>query len=286
MQLTIHNFFNTLFDEGQALCFAKHAKGTKVYPVSSFLSTNWANYFTINALHPSEDLNPSEEYHSADKARRADHNVVCYRNFLVEMDFCSLEEQELRIADSKMPYTTSVYSGGKSIHWIISLETPVDTAEQYRSLSERIYKALGGKLVVDTSCKNPSRLSRFPGAFRDGTEQTLIEVNSRVANEDLEQWLTGKLGQESHKSVQTPVTSTKPTNYIHTGILTGYTLHFMLMGAEKGQRNNSLFKAACDFANCGYTKEDAIRQLGRNSGLEDDEIVRTVKSAYNRVYLK
>lgn len=281
METNLHTFFNTLFDPGQALCLAKHSKGTKVYDLSAVFDIKWANFFTINALHPTMDLNPTEEYHSADKPRRADHNVVCYRNILVEMDSVALDKQEEFIEKIGMPYSTSVYSGGKSIHYIISLVTPV-TADELRTLSDRVYNALGGRTVVDTSCKNPSRLSRFPDADRDGVKQDLLEVKGRVENDTLIQWLNSKLGPEVKKS-QFNKSSYKGDFKAGTGTLNGFTLHLLMFGAEEGQRNSQLFKAACDFAKCGYEREDAIQRLGRKLDLPQDEIVRTVKSAYRKV---
>lgn len=280
METNLHTFFNTLFDQGQATCLAKHAKGIKVYDLSAAFDVKWANFFTINALHPTMDLNPTEEYHSADKPRRADHNVVCHRNILVEMDSIALDKQEEFIEQIGMPFSTAVYSGGKSIHYIISLVTPV-SAEELRTLSERVYKALGGKTVVDTSCKNPSRLSRFPDADRDGVTQDLMEVRGRIENDTLTTWLTSKLGQEVKKS---PVNKTYKGDYkAGNGILNGYTLHLLMFGAEEGGRNQALFRAACDFAKCGYEREDAIQRLGRKLDLAEEEIVRTVKSAYRKV---
>lgn len=274
-------FFNVLFDEGQHTCFAKHSKGTTVYNVNNYNNISWANYFTINALHPILDLNPSEEYHSADKPRRADHNVVCFRNILIEMDGISVDEQKKLVQESGLPYSTAVFSGGKSVHYIISLENPVSSSDELKNLSERVYRALGGKKVVDVSCKNPSRLSRFPDADRDGVKQDLLEVKERVSNQVLIEWIESKIGPDI-KIEKSVYTSNK--NYSSgNGTLSGYTLHFMMFGAEEGSRNSTLFKAACDFANCGYDREDAINKLGRKADLPYDEIVRTVKSAYNKV---
>lgn len=63
-------------------------------------------------------------------------------------------------------------------------------------------------------------------------------------------------------------------DYIENGHLIG-----------EGDRNNSLFKAACDLCGNHYTQSDAEKLLlpvARGSGLEDKEIRRTIDSAYSQ----
>ena len=123
--MTISDFFYTLFDENEATCFSSSQTGTKVFDIDTKheYASKWAVLFCINPLHPTQDLNPTEEYHSADKPRRCDKNVVAYRNILIEMDSIPVEDQAEFIEKTGLPYTTSVFSGGKSIHYIISLKT-------------------------------------------------------------------------------------------------------------------------------------------------------------------
>ena len=177
--MTNSDFFYTLFNEGEYTSFARHQRGTKVYDIDNTHESvaSWVVFFCINPLHGTKDLNPIEEYHTEDKPRRADANVVVYRNILIEMDSIPVEDQAEFIEKTGLPYTTSVFSGGKSIHYIISLETPIESEKAYRKLVERIHKALGGKSVVDVACKNPSRFSRFPNAQRpdkDNAVQTQL----------------------------------------------------------------------------------------------------------------
>jgi len=102
-------FVDLLFDPGQKTCFSKDAKGTMVRePKGQDL------FFCINALNPEEDTCPTEKYHRAGRPRRADGNVVCYRNFLVEIDTMPVEQQ-MHYVKNRLPFTTAVYSGGKSL---------------------------------------------------------------------------------------------------------------------------------------------------------------------------
>lgn len=166
-------FLNVLFDAEQKTCFTPLPTGTKVKTEPSPYDV----FFSINALHPTKDLNPEREYHNENSPRRADHNVICYRNFLIELDGLPLEQQ-IDYVKSKVPVTSIVYSGGKSYHFIISLEEPVDS-EQYRKIAAQLHTLIP---LADKSCKNPSRLSRLPDVLRKetGNMQTLVELGTRV----------------------------------------------------------------------------------------------------------
>lgn len=179
LDLNTHAFLNLLFDEGQVSCFTENPHGYKVShsPRSDDL------FFCINALHPSKDLNPTKEWHDEHKPRRADVNVVCYRNFLIEIDNMPLEEQ-IQYVTSKVPVSTIVYSGGRSYHFIISLETPLASATEYAEVARRLCKLFP---EADRTMKNPSRLSRLPSRIRPETnkKQELHHLGKRVPNKQL-----------------------------------------------------------------------------------------------------
>ena len=281
MEYSNQDVWSVLFDPNEYTCYSPaHAKGTQVYPVGQ--SPDGFNFFCINPLNPSNDLNPTESYHAAHKPRRADHNVVKYRNFLIECDKISLEEQTDLIRNvKKLPYATAIYSGGKSIHFIISLDKPVATREEYDDLARRIVKAIGGKDVVDVANKNPSRLSRCPNVFREdkGRMQSLIEVKQRISLEALEQWL---VSNGCPKAVKTPYTVVYTDKMQQSSHLSGYTMNLLMDGAQPGERNQSVFKAACDFAKCGYDLDIAMSQIGRAVDLPERELMQTVKNAYKK----
>lgn len=63
------------------------------------------------------------------------------------------------------------------------------------------------------------------------------------------------------------------------------TRDFLQWGAPQGQRNDHLFKAACDMAGNGISEQDAIRELAgaaKRNGLSDSEIRETIRSAYKK----
>jgi hypothetical protein len=176
----ITDFLKLLFGNGDwQTCFAPDAKGTEVFafPDSEDL------FFSINELDAHRDHNPTESYHRMEKPRRADHNVVCFRNFLLELDDMPLDRQ-VQYMNERLPWTSAVYSGGKSVHFIISLEEPLASEADYREVAERLHMLAP---AADPACKNPSRLSRLPGRIRrdTGKEQALLQMWGRVPNADL-----------------------------------------------------------------------------------------------------
>lgn len=168
-------FLNTLFDEGEFSCFTESAHG---YRVSSGPRKEDL-FFCINPLHPTQDFNPTKDWHSTNLPRRADHNVTAYRNLLIELDNVPLDQQIDYVRD-KVPVSTIVYSGGKSYHFIVSLVEPLADIKTYKQTWNRIHQLLP---EIDRSCKNPSRLSRLPNRVRPETnkEQKLMYVGERIS---------------------------------------------------------------------------------------------------------
>ena len=191
--LTLDNFYNLLFDEEDYICFGETLKSTKV-DHHRFPYGRTRRWFTVNALDSKEDRKPTETYHNKNKPRRADCNVVKYRNIMIEMDSCSIPEQKVHIRESGMPYSTCVYSGGKSLHFIISLETPLETEEEYRCWWKAIFKIMSNRGAgLDKSTVNPSSFSRCPNSYREDKAQIqhLLKVNTRVKNDDMLAWFKG-----------------------------------------------------------------------------------------------
>lgn len=171
-------FLNTIFHPEAATCFTAKPHGTDVRP-----PLEGDLFFCINELDSSRDAEPTQDWHHPDRPRRADCNVTSYRNFLIELDNMPLYDQ-VAYVKSRVPVTSIVFSGGKSYHFIISLDTPLATKAEYDSVARRLLKLLP---AADKSCKNPSRLSRLPFALRPdtGLKQDLIYLGSRIENSRL-----------------------------------------------------------------------------------------------------
>ena len=172
-------FLALLFEPGQASCFTRSEYGWRVSLAPKYDDL----FFSINALHGQLDLAPVKDWHKEHQPRRADANVICHRNFLLELDDVPLDEQ-VDYVTNLVPVSSIVYSGGKSYHFIISLTEAV-TAEKYKELAKRLHSLV---TKADPQCKNPSRLSRLPDVTRPetGKAQALIELRNRIPLAELE----------------------------------------------------------------------------------------------------
>jgi hypothetical protein len=110
-----------------------------------------------------------------------DEGVAAYRHALVEFDGVPLEQQFAVILATRLPVSAVVYSGGKSLHaWV-----RVDAAdlETYRRRVGVIHSLpLLAAAGMDKANKNPSRLTRLPGARRKDKVQRVVAVNVGAAS--------------------------------------------------------------------------------------------------------
>jgi RecA-family ATPase len=96
-----------------------------------------------------------------------------------------ISEQRRIIEEMKLPAAALVYSGKKSIHAIVHIDGA--NREEYRRRVEYLYSVCqNAGLSVDTANKNPSRLSRMPGAVRNGKRQELLAVN--IGLKSFDEW--------------------------------------------------------------------------------------------------
>ncbi len=94
----------------------------------------------------------------------ADANVAAFRFALLESDALPMDLQVSLIARLPLPVSLVVSSGGRSVHAWVRIDAG-DIAE-YRATVSKMLKILA-RLGVDEKNKNPSRLSRLPGAKRE-----------------------------------------------------------------------------------------------------------------------
>ena len=191
-------FFNKLFKPGEGLCVGSF----KAVSVFSQLPDS-GNFFCINPLSLEMDYGYADkDYYKKDVPRRADVNISAYRNFMFEMDSIDLESQLTILKNCGIEFTSIVYSGGKSYHAILGLSEAIEAdyhsdeaSLYYKSIWQRLRAKIdrsarmagfeypkGKDSFIDSSCQNPSRLSRVPEAVRDnGNVQELIELNNTMS---------------------------------------------------------------------------------------------------------
>jgi len=213
---------------------------------------------------------------------RSDINCKAYRNFLIEMDIGPLKDQLDYIKKLGMPYSACVFSGGKSLHFLISLDTDLPNEKVYRKLAIWI---LSIAALSDQNCQNPSRSIRIPGPEREpGKFQKLVEIKGPVKLSDLANWLSNyphlkpKEKERRPRSENADFAKLKP--WVIQRLING-------LDPTKG-RNKQWFSIACEFALSGYNEYDTIEILSRFFNEENDfkerEWLTTIKSGFKYIY--
>ena len=115
-------------------------------------------------------------FNPVDGAGVRNDNITAFRFALVESDSMPLADQDAMYRKLELPIACLVHSGGKSLHAIVR----IDAADynEYRQRVEYLYDFLEKNgVAVDKQNRNPSRLSRMPGATRNENRQYLVATN-------------------------------------------------------------------------------------------------------------
>ena len=116
-------------------------------------------------------------FNPLDGEGRGNKNVTAYRYALVESDSVPKDRQRGMIEALGLPVAALVDSGGKSVHAVVRVDAP--DLDEYRKRVNLLYEYCAKKgFEVDTQNKNPSRLSRMPGAVRGEGKQWLMAVDA------------------------------------------------------------------------------------------------------------
>jgi hypothetical protein len=120
--------------------------------------------------------NPVKRHGTGKNGASCDSDVTSYRFCLLESDDLPLDLQLSLWARLPLPIAAIIDSGGRSVHAWVMLNC--STAEEYQAKVNRIYTLLA-RFGLCPCNKNPSRLSRLPGAQRtigkrgDGAQRLL-----------------------------------------------------------------------------------------------------------------
>lgn len=107
--------------------------------------------------------NPCAEKGSGANGAITDSDIMDHRFLLLESDVLALEQQLMLLSKLKLPISLVLLSGGLSAHAWVRLGAK--NANDYAQLARRVISALA-PFGIDQANKNPSRLSRLPGAIR------------------------------------------------------------------------------------------------------------------------
>ncbi len=189
--MTIEDFYKVLFNPEEGICFGRQAWDNRIYKLKDVTPTQWT-YFSINPFLVDTDLNKVHPKWLPGRGRRDQVNLTARRNMLFEFDKISREDQIKVLKQTQFPFSTLVWSGGKSHHAIISFETSFTNKEEYTAYWLAIAKVLKKFGVdADPQCKDPGRFSRCAGSIRveNSEEQKLIKIKTRKTKEEIDAWL-------------------------------------------------------------------------------------------------
>ncbi len=216
---------------------------------------------------------------NAIKGYRKDDNVTSCRNFLFELDVGTLASQAIYVQSIDLPTSAYIYSGNKSLHFLVCLEESLDV-KTYRLLYQW---ALNIGTLFDQNCKNPSRCVRIPGSIRPdtGREQRLVELKTRVKLDDFMAWLN-KYPHLRPKEREDRKDLTFEKDYDR---LSSWAKIQFRDGIDfSNGRNKAWFSLACDLAKSGYSENEAEEILMQYFSPEHDfkekEFLTSIKSAF------
>jgi hypothetical protein len=215
------------------------------------------------------------------KGFRSDENCTKYRSFMIEMDNYELKAQIEYIKRLGVPYSAIIFSGNKSMHFLISLDTDLPSEKVWRKFSEWI---LNVAALADDKTKNPSRGIRIPGGLRPEGRQRLVEFHGAVKLTDLVEFLL-KHPEAQPKEPEKRILNSDPN---FNGIK-DWCIDLLINGLkpDKG-RNNQWYSIAYEFALSGYSEDATIELLGNyftpERGFKEREWLITIKSAFKHAY--
>lgn len=285
MDKTGQDLLNLMFRAGETVCVSHNKYGYHSIPLENALDGD------TTMVSP----NPDREFEKVNSDRltlvalnpikgwREDANCTAYRNFLIEMDYGPLAEQLAYAKKIELPYSAVVFSGNKSLHFLISLDTDLPNQEVWRTMAEW---TLAIATAADQNTKNPSRQIRIPGAFREpGKKQLVVENRGATKLADFAAWL-GKHPDAKPRPPEKRVISgeadfSKLKPWVKQRLAKG------IVGAKSG-RNKEWFAVACEFALAGYSEDDTMDMLSEyfnpDRDFKEKEWKTSIHSAFKYIY--
>lgn len=224
------------------------------------------------------------------KGWKRDENITAFRSFLFELDDMPLAEQKKYIDDSGMPWSICIYSGNKSLHYGIILDSDLPNYTTWLGVAKWIRNIID---KADPQNISPSRGLRFPDNVRPdglGKPQSLIEMRERITKEELWDWLTKHKDKKPKKETYTEeIDSNLPAGTISAWGLPASILDtlYKLKHGEQDFRNKSWFNMACFMAKKNISYEDAIRLFQdyyiESPDFDRKEWISSIKSGFKHI---
>lgn len=282
-----------MFRPGETVCVSHNEFGYHSVP----LDVATSDTFTVPLVPPEafkgKTLAESVQYVPSDKLSlvslnpvngyRRDENCTALRSFLIELDVGPLAQQMAYVKQREMPYSACVFSGGKSLHFLIRLDTDLPDLDMYRHIAQW---TLGVMTMADEKCKNPSRSIRIPGCRRGEKRQQLLELKGEVKLADLFAWLM--LYPDSEPKLAEPPPF---IGEMDVSKLSPWVLKALEEGVDSSKgRNNQWYAIAFDFALAGVSEEDAtgviLQYFKPDYDFKQKELMIAIRSGFKHAYEK
>lgn len=279
------NLLNLMFDKDDTICVSNSQFAYHSVPLEKVISGK-TTLFSPNPDVPIKTVDSSELILVAlnpIKGFRNDEGCYKFKNFLVELDISSREEQIAYIKKLNLPYSSMIWSGSKSTHTLISLDRNLPNEKIWRFFSEWILNIVN---LADQNTKNPSRSIRIAGSIRPetGKEQELIELKGATKLEDLVAWLKKHPGAMPKEKVKR-----EPSGEFNFDGLKEWVVDRLINGLDptKG-RNIQWFSIACEFALAGYSEDGTMDILADfftpDRDFKEREWKSAIRSGFKHIY--
>jgi len=286
MHETGKNLLKLMFRDGERICISPNKYGYHSVPLENAMDgkitlvlekSGSEHQYVDSSELTLVALNPIKGF-------RKDSECTAYRNFLVEMDTGDLKEQLKYIKRLEMPYSAVIFSGNKSLHFLISLSNDLPSEKIYRVFSEWV---LAIATLADPNTVNPSRSIRIPGAEREpGKLQRLVEMKGPVSLEALTAWIQRypqcrpkeRVKRQRIEGEDPSLGNLKP--WVRDRLANG-------LKGNKG-RNKQWFAIACEFALAGYSEDGTIEILSsffeEDRDFKEKEWKASIESGFKYIY--
>lgn len=276
--------FNLMFRSGETVCVSHNQYAYHSIPLEKALDGQ------VTLVSP----NPDRPFEYVDSSQltlialnpiqgfRSDLSCTKFRNFLVEMDYGPLPQQLAYARQILLPYSAVIFSGNKSLHFLISLDTDLPNESVYRTMAEW---TLNIATAADQNTKNPSRSIRIPGAYREPKKkQILVEWRGATTMNDFTKWLASHPEAKPKEPVKRTVSKehdlSKLKPWVADRLVNGFK-------SDQG-RNKQWFSIACEFALAGFSEDDTMDILAdyftAARDFKEREWKTSIKSGFKYIY--
>ncbi|BAQ92873.1 hypothetical protein [uncultured Mediterranean phage uvMED] len=266
----INKYLNKIFEPGEFVAVGYHEKETKIRVIESVKDDDY-QFFSIN---------PFKE-----GTQRKDKNVSSFRNILIEMDEVKPKKQALIYKNLKIKPTLMTFSGGKSIHAIFSLKTPLENKEEFKGYAKALayHIKLRFGAVVDSRCLHPSRFSRFPGGRRyDGNFQEVLYEGNKIDTTHFKSWLASPYNHMKEKQkIWDYQKQNRDLIDISGKKVPADALKFVRSSWDDNKDNNWMIYTTRCFKNAGFSLGDFLQLVEEQKGEEVEEnAVKQITAVY------